>query len=108
MSSLKFTSMSLVVLALAGSTAFAATTSMSSKPKMAPSEVKTMKACQAMKQGAMMKNKNCMALQKKYPGVLKQASSTSSGTMKTNATTGGTMKTNSMSGGMKSGSSKAK
>ena len=40
---------------------------------MAPSEVKTLHECQAMKHGAMMKNRNCMALQKKYPGVLKTA-----------------------------------
>lgn len=104
MFSLKSTGMTLVVLAFAGGTALAATTSMSSHPKMAPSEAKTLKECQAMKQSAMMKNKNCMALQKKYPGVMKQASSTA--TKSSHAMTSGTMKRKSSTGGgtMKAGS----
>ena len=97
MFSLKFTSMSLVALAFAGGTAFAATGAMSSHHKMAPSEVKTLKECQSMKHSAMIKDRNCLALQKKYPSAMKQGSSTA--TTNGNAVNGGTMKKKSSTGG---------
>lgn len=66
---IRFTSCALALtfaVAVSG-TAFAAT--------MTSSEKATMKECQGMSQSAMQKDKNCVALMKKYPSAMKSSGS---------------------------------
>lgn len=87
----------MAIVAFAGAPAFAAASMSGSK--MAPSEVKTMHTCQSMSHSAMMKDKNCTALMKKYPKMMRSKGSMHKGSMHK-----GSMSTGSMKG--KGGSSK--
>ncbi|MGN6550866.1 MAG: hypothetical protein ACTHJ3_13360 [Pararhizobium sp.] len=99
MFTVKSAMLGMAVVAFAAAPAFAATSMSGSK--MAPSEVKTMHTCQSMSHSAMMKDKNCTALMKKYPKMMSSKGFMHKGSMSTSSMKGkgGSMKKSSMSGG---------